>query len=798
MKMNKHREFCRRAAADGMVLLKNDNQVLPLDKKHKIAVFGRGQYMTVKSGEGSGNVCGVEVVHMTEAMKNADISYCEALMEYGYQWHMENGFKGLEFAHELYNYCPSIPEIPYTEDVIAEAAKETDTAVLIFCRRSGENSDIRPEKGNYYLTDEEVALMNRVRDSFSKMVVLLNHGERYDLTEILKTNPDSILYMSHGGQEVGNAVVDVLYGDVTPAAKLTGTWAKDYRDHLSTENYGGLEVCYKEGLYVGYRYFDTFNIEPLYPFGFGMSYTDFLLSNPDVVLEGNQCTVQVTVKNMGKYPGREVVQVYVSKPDGALENAYQDLAGFSKTRLLQPGESESVRVTFEMTEFIGYSAEKQAYILQGGDYYIRVGNSSRNTHIAACINVDRDVPVKQVKNLFEQNVKFDTVSKGDVKPYSYVGEAKEKEAAKKFCFDASVVELHTIVYDRKPIIPEKADKVYTLDDVMAGTVSCGDIVAQMTAEEKLSLFNGNCEAGDVQAGVIGCMSESVEGAAAETYEFPQYKIPKNICADGPAGIRLMSTGYDFRTISKEDKRRNLTAYPVSTCVANSWDLELNVEYGRNVAEEMEAFGIDGWLAPGMSIHRNPLCGRNFEYYSEDPVLSGRIAGAQTIGVQTNEDGSPSGKYVTLKHLALNNQEAYRCEETSEIDERTFRELYLRNFEIAVVEAKPLALMSSYNLINGVYASVHRALLTNVLRDEWGFEGIVMSDWGANGDPAKKLWAGNDLNMPGHLLPEMIKAYKEGKIADEDLFVCAERIVRFIKDTSYMSYTKKELKRHSRS
>ena len=252
----------------------------------------------------------------------------------------------------------------------------------------------------------------------------------------------------------------------------------------------------------------------------------------------------------------------------------------------------------------------------------------------------------------------------------------------------------------------------------------------------------------------------------------------------------MSTGYDFRTISREDKRRDLTAYPVSTCFANSWDLELNIEYGRNVAEEMERFGIDGWLAPGMSIQRNPLCGRNFEYYSEDPLLSGRIAGAQTMGVQTDENGSPNGKYVTLKHLALNNQEAYRCDGSSEIDERTFRELYLRNFEIAVVESKPLAIMSSYNLINGIYASVHRALLTNVLRDEWGYQGIVMSDWGANGDPAKKLWAGNDLNMPGNLLPEMIAAYKQSEISEEDLFTCAERLVRFIKDTSYLRYIKK--------
>lgn len=788
--MNKYKRFCRKAGADGMVLLKNDNQVLPLDKNKKVAVFGRSQYMTVKSGEGSGNVCGVEVVHMAEAIKNAGISYCEELMDYGYQWHMENGFQGLEYAHELYNFRASIPEIPYTKEMVAVAAEETDVAIYIISRRSGENRDIRPVKGDYYLSDEEITLMNRVRDSFPKMVVLLNYGERYDLTDILKANPDSILYVSQGGQEVGNAIVDVLFGDVKPAAKLAGTWAKDYREHLSTETFGNKNVCYKEGLYVGYRYFDTFNVEPLYPFGFGLSYTDFSFGDTDVVLEGNQCTVNVTVKNTGRYEGREVVQVYVSKPDGVLENAYQDLAGFAKTRLLQQGESERVRITFRMTELTGYSIQEQAYILQSGNYYIRVGNSSRNTHIAACIKIDRDIPVKKVKNLFLQNVKFDTISKGDRKPYTYEGEEEEKMTAKKLCFDASSVDLQTIEYDRRQTIPQKTDKVYTLDDVTSGTVTCGAIAAQMSAQEKLSLCNGNCEAGDVQAGVIGCMSESVEGAAAETYEFPQYKIPKNICADGPAGIRLMSTGYDFRTISREDKRRDLTAYPVSTCFANSWDLELNIEYGRNVAEEMERFGIDGWLAPGMSIQRNPLCGRNFEYYSEDPLLSGRIAGAQTMGVQTDENGSPNGKYVTLKHLALNNQEAYRCDGSSEIDERTFRELYLRNFEIAVVESKPLAIMSSYNLINGIYASVHRALLTNVLRDEWGYQGIVMSDWGANGDPAKKLWAGNDLNMPGNLLPEMIAAYKQSEISEEDLFTCAERLVRFIKDTSYLRYIKK--------
>ncbi|MBQ3817300.1 MAG: glycoside hydrolase family 3 C-terminal domain-containing protein, partial [Clostridia bacterium] len=378
--MNKHRAFCRKAAAEGMILLKNDNNILPLDKNKQIAVFGRSQYLTAKSGEGSGNVCGVEVVSLADGLKNAGANLCKELFDFGYNWHIENGFKGISYAHEIYKNDASIPEIPYCDKMIENAACKAETAVVIFTRRSGENVDIVPKKGDYYLSDDEVNLLKRVKQAFKNTVLLLNYGERYDLSDILDINPDSILYVSQGGQEIGNAIADVIFGDVTPSGKLTGTWAKSYKDHPSSEGFGEETAIYKEGIYVGYRYFDTFNIEPVYPFGYGLSYTEFSFDDCHAFLEGDKCTVALSVTNVGEHKGKEVVEVYVSKPDGKIENAYQDLAAFDKTKLLLPGETERLAVTFSILDLTGYCSERESYVLQSGEYYVRVGNSSRNTH----------------------------------------------------------------------------------------------------------------------------------------------------------------------------------------------------------------------------------------------------------------------------------------------------------------------------------------------------------------------------------------------------------------------------------
>ncbi|MBP3627384.1 MAG: glycoside hydrolase family 3 C-terminal domain-containing protein [Clostridia bacterium] len=786
--MNKHREFCRKAAAEGMVLLEN-NGVLPLDKNKSVALFGRGQYMTLKSGSGSGDVCGVEVVHLIDAFDNAGISYVKELDDFGRSWHLENGGKDCEYSHQLYNIKDTcVPEIEYSDEIIEVSAKASDTAVVIFSRNVGETYDVKLEKGDYYLNDTEKQLLYRVRKTFERVVVLLNWGTYYDINEIASVKPDAILFVSQGGQEIGTAITDVLFGDITPSGKLADTWAYDIKDFPSTEKFYDMDVNYTEGIYVGYRYFDTFNITPYKEFGFGKSYTSFSVDVTDFKANGLECNIEISVKNTGKYSGKEVVQVYLSKPDGKLEQPYQDLVGFEKTKLLAPDESVKVNIKFSLDDFAGYSTEDGAYILEVGEYIVRVGNSSRNTHIAAVLELDRCIKTLALKNVMKPNVIFDCISKKGIEPYTYDGEEGEKQACKHIKLDVSEFNTKTVDYSYENKKLEQKGS-YTLKDLAEGKITALQLAASLPYEVKLKLLNGNCKEKNVGAGVIGCMAQSVEGAAAETYEFPEYFIPRNICADGPAGIRLMSTGYDFSKISREDRRRTLTAYPCGNCFGNSWNKELNREYGTNICEEMADFGIDGWLAPGMNIHRNPLCGRNFEYFSEDPLLSGTLASMQTVGVQEDENGALTGKYVTIKHLALNNKEFYRCESSTEVDERTAREIYLKNFEIAVKQGKPLAIMTSYNRINGVYATVCKWMLRDILRSEWDFKGIVMSDWGANGDVNARPECGNDLNMPGSTLDEMLEGYENGKIKDEDLDDCVARILEFILKTSYFSLEK---------
>jgi len=787
--MNKHREFCRKAAAEGMVLLEN-NGVLPLDKTQRVALFGRGQYMTLKSGSGSGDVCGVEVVHLIDAFKNADIKYVKELDDYGRNWHLENGGKNCEYSHQLYNIKNTcVPEIEYSDKIVELSSKMSDIAIVIFSRNVGETYDVKLEKGDYYLNDTEKQMLTRVRKAFKKLVVLLNWGTYYDINEIVSVSPDALLFVSQGGQEIGSAITDVLFGDVTPSGKLADTWAWNIKDFPSTEAFYNKDVNYTEGIYVGYRYFDTFNITPYKEFGFGKSYTSFSIDVIDLQMNGLECSIDVNVKNIGKYNGKEVVQVYLSKPDGELEQPYQELVDFEKTKVLAPNESEKVSIKFNLSDFAGYNTDDGTYILEAGQYILRVGNSSRNTHIAAVLELEEDLITCYLKNVMKANVVFDCISKNDVAPYTYDGESKEKESCKHIKLDTSKFKALKIDYNNETSQPN-VQGTYTLDDLSEGRVTALEMAASLPYDVKLKLLNGNCAKTDVEAGVIGCMAQSVEGAAAETYEFPEYMVPKNICADGPAGIRLMSTGYDFSKISIDDRRRTLTAYPCGNCFGNSWNKELNKEYGKHICEEMADFGIDGWLAPGMNIHRNPLCGRNFEYFSEDPFLSGTLASMQTVGVQEDENGDSTGKYVTIKHLALNNKEFDRCESSSEVDERTAREIYLRNFEFAVKRGKPLAIMTSYNRINGEYATVCKWMLQDILRSEWGFDGIVMSDWGANGDVFKRPACGNDLNMPGSTLSEMFAEYNKGKIRDEDLNDCAARMLEFILKTSYFSLKNK--------
>ncbi len=779
--MNKYQQFCRKAAADGMVLLRNKDNALPLKSDEKIALFGRGQFITFKSGCGSGDVVGVHTVSALEGLKNAGVSLCQELLQYNLAWHNSH-FEEVKNADKFYDRMKNLDQIPITEQVAKAAAKETSTAVVILSRVIGEGADIPLGKNDYYLSDKEEEMLCQVRRHFAKVIVCLNFGGVYDLSGVVAHEPDAILYMSQGGQQVGNALADVLLGKVTPSGKLTDTWAKEYSDYPTTEHFGQMEVPYTEGIYMGYRYFDTFGKTPLYEFGYGLSYTDFSVTCQKAELNQSAFRLWATVKNTGKRPGREVLQCYLSKPEGKLEQAYQELVAFQKTKTLMPGEAQTLELAFDFKQNASYCPASATYLLPGGNYYVRLGNSSRNTHIVAKVEAEQDTPVLKTVNRFAPNMPFAEISKQGAQPYTYEGEEREKQAAPVFVLRDISCETVAPMQPPKPLAANVKNSVITIGDVAAGKATAQELVAQFSLEELACIINGVNYGKDIyEGGIIGSMADAVPGAAGETFTLPKYDITGNVCADGPAGIRLLSSHDDFTKIAEDDKRRSLTAYPIGTCFANAWDLDVAREYGACIAEEMARFGLDGWLAPGMNLHRNPRCGRNFEYFSEDPLLSGKIAAAQTLGVQ-EKDGRPTGKYTTIKHFVANNQETLRTEMSSEVSERTLREIYLKPFEIAVKEAQPHALMTSYNRLNGVYTTVDSGLLNGVLRNEWGFEGIVMSDWGAQGDLAQRPVAGNDLNMPGSGV-RYTELAKAGLLDMASVQECAVRMIEFLVKTT---------------
>lgn len=578
---------------------------------------------------------------------------------------------------------------------------------------------------------------------------------------------------------------------------------------------------------MGYRYFDTFGVKPAYPFGFGQSYTGFSIKTNSVMLSGQNVVVHAAVTNTGtRYPGHEVVQVYYSAPAGRLEKPYQELAGFAKTRELSPGETEQVAVSFPIASMASNSEAQAAYILEEGLYYIRVGNHSRNTHIAAALSLDGNVVTQQLTNRIPADETFPELSAKGATPYTYVGESEEKGNALVIDVIPAVLKPQTAAYSKAPelLITQKREPV-TFQQIMDGEAALEDLVAQLTKKELAEICVGAARGGFGSVSIIGAASTACPGAAGETTSglLDTRGVPNAILADGPAGLRLsrsfvadaqgnvipglgesamggmeMLFGVTVPERPKDavDYYQYCTAIPIATMLAQTWDESVIEEAGDIVGEEMEEFGVTLWLAPGMNIQRNPLCGRNFEYYSEDPLLSGRCAAADTRGVQKHP-----GCGTTIKHFALNNQENNRSHCNAHCSERAIREIYLRGFEIAVRESQPLSLMTSYNLLNGVHTANHFELLTSVLRDEWDFEGVVMTDWGTTGgetlsvdnmkygcsDAAGCIKAGNDLIMPGRQedVDTILRAIDARPsevsypITLADLQACAVRVLRII-------------------
>ncbi|MBR1659063.1 MAG: glycoside hydrolase family 3 C-terminal domain-containing protein [Oscillospiraceae bacterium] len=802
-----HSALSRALAGECVVLLENDG-ALPM-KAGSVALYGNGARQTVKGGTGSGDVNTRSSVNIEQGLENAgftvvskgwldrqDALFAKAKQDY-LDWVPQRA-KEKGISDFVVTFCNpfQIPAPAQLTDMDVAAAP-ADSAIYVISRTSGEGADRFNKRGDYLLYAEEKAQITLLAEAYKKLTVVLNVGGVMDLSEI-KAIPgvNAVLLMGQLGNMGGDVLADVLTGKVNPSGKLTDTWAKQYADYPAADTFshndGNIDdEYYTEGIYVGYRWFDSFGVEPLYPFGFGRSYTSFSLGVAHVKVEGETVRVTVPVKNTGAVAGKEVVQLYVSAPAGELRKPYQSLICFGKTDELAPGESGSVELCFSARDMASYDPNRAAWVLEVGGYVLRVGADSRNTVPAAVLTLDKTTETEAVKNLFGDAGEFEELTPPEVAPVTV------DELVPHLSIRAADIPTRRHVYQgaRKPYATVHNGAI-TLADVRSGKCSVEELVAQLSVEEMAEMCVGTARG---KAGVVGDSSFAVPGAAGDTSTILSASrgIRNLILADGPAGLRL-------QPVFKTDKEGNLlpggnvlgdlfvpfdpkytdensdtyyqycTAIPVGWSLAMSWNSALLERVGSMVGEEMEQFGVDLWLAPAMNIHRNVLCGRNFEYYSEDPVVSGRAAAAITRGVQSHP-----GKGTTIKHYAANSQEDNRYYTNSHIRERAIREIYLRGFEIAIRESHPASIMTSYNLINSIHTANSHDLIQAAARDEWGFNGVVMTDWHAstdqrwllekqdviypNASPTGCIYAGNDLQMPGaqEIVDYIIDSVKNG-------------------------------------
>lgn len=791
-----HTAAARRLAPECMVLLKNDG-TLPFQGTGKLALYGSGARRTVKGGTGSGDVNVRHFVNVEEGLKNAGFELTTGSWLDSYDQVVEEarkaffgairkeadaaGVKGPQMM--MYAMGRNCPEPDYELALDGEG----DTAVYVLARNSGEGADRKPAAGDINLTETEIRDILALNKKYDKFVLVLNVGGMVDLKPVEEVG--TILLLGQLGSATGDALADVLLGRAYPSGKLTMTWAP-IKDYASTEGFGDPnDTYYKEGIYVGYRYFDTVGYAPIYPFGYGMGYTVFKVEPKEMQADAARISVTATVTNTGAAAGKEVVQVYYSAPAGKLDKPYQELAGYAKTKELAPGESQEVTVTFDTESMASYCTECASYVMEAGTYYIRVGNSSRNTHIAGAVVLDETKAVEKVKNICGESG-FDDL-KPERNPITYDGEAEEMKNAVTVEIKAADLAVKEAVYQEVPAEIPAGDSV-RWEEVVSGEKSLDEFVAGLKDEQLAYLCIGAYYDAEDLMEVIGNASTTVAGAAGETtHQLESLGTPTLVMADGPAGLRLSqsykmvdgkakalvsSLPSDFAAMmtpeelqamaenapkpSEEEEKAPVNyqycvAIPIGTGIAQSWNDELAKQCGDLVGNEMEMFGIHLWLAPAMNIYRSPLCGRNFEYYSEDPLLSGCIAAGITDGVQVHE-----GCATTIKHYACNNQETNRYFSNSNVGERALREIYLKGFEICIKNSQPHFIMTSYNLINGEHACSTKDIQTYTLRDEWGFQGVVMTDWlvtggmGSKGEKwpcascAGNVKAGNDITMPG--------------------------------------------------
>lgn len=721
-------DACRRAGAEGTVLLKNDG-VLPLSKTGSTAFFGRVQrdYFYVGYGSG-GDVNPDYLVSPMDALEaRGDIAYDKALADRYRLWCRANvppvtGWAQWPTCH---------PEMPLSEEVIQAAAQRNDAAVVILGRAMGEAMDNRPEPGGYYLTEEEKALVAQVTAAFRKVCVVVDAGNIMDLSWVEEYPIGALVYAFQGGMESGNALIDVLYGDAQPGGRLTDTVPRHYEDAPTYGHFGGRDFNeYREDIYVGYRYYETFAQDKvLYPFGFGLSYTSFRVESAAAAWH-TSWDLRIQVTNTGSRPGRQVVQVYVEAPQGKLGKAARVLADYWKTPELAPGQSAEVSLWIDLNDLAsfddsGVTGHPYAYVLEAGAYRLYVGTDVRSASLAGRLFLEEQTLTAQLESQCSPTQDFPRLhpkEEGDrlVPGFEPVPRAESRRKDQ-------------VLENLPEPIPFTGDLGISFRDVCKGTNSIDDFIAQLTPEELNALCKGEGQMDSPlgtkgNAGMLGGTTRSLRDKG----------LPTLTTTDGPSGIRVC-----YYT----------ALLPCGTALASSWDVKAVEALGHLFGQEMVRKGSDILLGPGLNIHRDPLCGRNFEYYSEDPLLSGTVAAAMVRGIQ-----SVPGRSACVKHFACNNQEENRNRNDSRLSQRALREIYLRGFEICLRDAAPLCLMTSYNQINGIWGHYQYELVTGILRREWGYEGLVMTDWWMQPctDPdfpelwndAYRLRAQVDVLMPG--------------------------------------------------
>ena len=787
-------------AAECTVLLKKNGE-FPINKPCRLAAFGSGIRYTIKGGTGSGEV-------------NSRFAYTieEGLEKSGFTITTKNWLDQYDIARAtakklFYKELKAEAKAKHENPIIYTMGKEMreanhdiclegdgDAAIYVVSRNSGEGSDRNVLEGDVLLTRSEIRDILALNKKYKKFMLVLNIGGVVDLSPVMEVG--NILILSQLGVDCGRILADIILGKQNPSGKLTTTWAA--ADSYSKDGSVGdwNDNRYVEGIYVGYRYFDSFGKKALFPFGYGLSYTEFDFVSNNVAVDKDMITVDVTVTNKGAYAGKEVVQIYLSMPEGKLDKAYQDMVVYKKTGLLQPGESEQMSLSFNIADFASYDESRASYVLEAGEYIVRVGNSSDNTTIAAVISLDSDAVTLGCRNCLGKP------DFADIKAPKRTVEAIPAEAIR--------FELHGDDFKTQKV---GYDKEYEVED----------IVKSLTDEELAFLQIGNFDPKAKGLSIIGNAATHLAGAAGETTsQLVDKGINPLIMADGPAGIRVALKYYEdergahdasgngmipqsmlemmgpvSRFIAKKIaggkklpknaviKEHAATMIPIGTAIAQSFNTELAENFGDLVGAEMEMMGVNLWLAPALNIHRSILCGRNFEYYSEDPFASGMVAAAITRGVQKHK-----GCFVTIKHYAANNAETNRYCNNSQVSERAMREIYLRGFGLCVREAGPKAVMTSYNLLNGTHTAEHRGLIEDILRCQFEFDGIVMTDWvidvmtsaGSkyrNSLSHEVAKAGGDLFMPGGKkdYENVLNALKDGSLSRKQVEINASRVVR---------------------